>query len=207
MRKIIVLTALSLLLVNCMSFSDRAMRPVRNSITSQMPEIRLEKEMAVAVGGGMFNFLDVINTDDVDLSAVDHLQVAVYQVYPRGGEVNFSDEVFQESLLAKDASLTWERIVKVREEDEQDWVFVGINEKDFALEAVSVFVFERDELVMINMDGDLNQMLEYAFEPARGHRGAYIAEPTSRSLHRGAYNAGWLAMTRVAAFEFAPTHS
>ncbi len=89
MRKIIVLTALSLLLVNCMSFSDRAMRPVRNSITSQMPEIRLEKEMAVAVGGGMFNFLDVINTDDVDLSAVDHLQVAVYQVYPRGGEVNF----------------------------------------------------------------------------------------------------------------------
>jgi len=33
--------------------------------------------------------------------------------------VNFSDEVFQESLLAKDASLTWERIVKVREEDEQ----------------------------------------------------------------------------------------
>ena len=193
MRKIIVLTALSLLLVNCVSFSDRAMRPVRNSITSQMPEIRLEKEMAVAVGGGMFNFLDVINTDDVDLSAVDHLQVAVYQVYPRGGEVNFSDEVVQESLLAKDASLTWERIVKVREEDEQVWVFVGINEKDFALEAVSVFVFERDELVMINIDGDLNQMLEYAFEPARGHRGAY--------------NAGWLAMTRVAAFEFAPTHS
>ncbi|HAO87992.1 MAG TPA: hypothetical protein DCR00_03640, partial [Gammaproteobacteria bacterium] len=64
----------------------------------------------------------------------------------RGGEVNFSDEVFQESLLAKDASLTWERIVKVREEDEQVRVFVGINEKDFALEAVSVFVFERDEL-------------------------------------------------------------
>lgn len=175
MRKIIVLTALSLLLVNCMSFSDRAMRPVRNSITSQMPEIRLEKEMAVAVGGGMFNFLDVINTDDVDLSAVEHLQVAVYLVYPRGGEVNFSDEVFQESLLAKDASLTWERIVKIREEDEQVWVFVGINGKDFALEAVSVFVFERDELVMINIGGDLNQMLEYAFEPARGHRGAYNA--------------------------------
>lgn len=85
--------------------------------------------------------------------------------------MNFSDEVFQESLLAKDASLTWERIVKVREEDEQVRVFVGINEKDFALEAVSVFVFERDELVIINMDGDLNQMLEYAFEPARGQRG------------------------------------
>ena len=38
-----------------------------------------------------------------------------------------------------------------------------------------MFVFERDELVMIDMDGDLNQMLEYAFEPARRHRGAYKA--------------------------------
>jgi len=28
---------------------------------------------------------------------------------------------------------------------------------------------------MINIGGDLNQMLEYAFEPARGHRGAYNA--------------------------------
>ena len=81
-----------------------------------MPEIRLEKEMAVAVGGGVFNFLDVINSDDVELSTVDHLQVAVYKVYPRGVEVNFSDEMFQESLLAKDPTLTWERIVKVREE-------------------------------------------------------------------------------------------
>jgi len=116
MHKVIVLTVLSSLLANCMSFSDRAMRPVRNSITSQMPEIRPEKEMAVAVGGGVFNFLDVINSDDVELSTVDHLQVAVYQVYPRGGEVNFSDEMFQESLLAKDPTLTWERIVKVREE-------------------------------------------------------------------------------------------
>lgn len=175
MRQILILTTLSLLLANCMSFSDRDMRPVRNSITAQMPDIRLEKEMAVALGGGMFNFLDVINSDDVDLSAVDHLQVAVYQVLPHGGEVNFSDEVFQQSLLAKDASLTWERIVKVKEDDEQVWVFVGMNMEDFALEAVSVFVFERDELVMINMDGDLNEMLEYAFEPARGHRGAYKA--------------------------------
>lgn len=175
MRQIIILTTLSLMLANCMSFSDRAMRPMRNSITSQMPDISLEKEMAVALGGGMFNFLDVINSDDVDLSAVDHLQVAVYQVHPRGGEVNFSDEVFHESLLAKDASLVWERIVKVKEEDEQVWVFVGMNMEDSALEAVSVFIFERDELVMINMDGDLNEMLEYAFEPARGHRGAYNA--------------------------------
>ena len=176
MPRIIVLMAAALMLANCMSFSDRPMRPVRNAITEQMPDIRLEKEMAVAIGGGMFDFLDVINVDDdVDLSEVDHLQVAIYQVHPRNGDVNFSDEVFHESLIAKDDSLTWERIVKVKEDDEQVWVFVGMNMRDEALEAVSVFVFERDELVLINMDGDLSEMLEYAFQPARGHRGAYNA--------------------------------
>ncbi len=162
-------------LSSCMSFSDRAMRPVRNSISAQLPEIRLEKEMAVAVGGGMFDFLDIITVNEADLSEVDHLQVAVYQVYPRGGNNRFSDDVFQESLRAKDASLTWERIVRVREAHEQVWVYVGMDIDRQALEAVSVFIVERDELVLINMDGDLHDMIEYAFGPARGHRGAYTS--------------------------------
>lgn len=173
MTRILLGTLVLALFTGCMSFSDRAMRPVRDSISQQMPEIRLKKEMAVAIGGGMFDFLDIITVNEADLSEVDHLQVAVYQVYPRGGDKRFNDDVFQESLLAKDASLTWERIVRVREEDEQVWVYVGLDEDRQALEAVSVFVVEQDELVLINMDGDLHEMIKYAFEPARGHRGAY----------------------------------
>ncbi len=175
MSRFLILIAALALLSNCMSFSDRAMRPVRNSIVEQMPEIRLEKEMAVAVGGGMFDFLEIISDSEADLSEVDHLHVAVYQVYPQGGNTRFSDEVFQESLRAKDASLTWERIVRVREQDEQVWVYVGMDMDRQALEAVSVFVVGKDELVLINMDGDLSEMIEYAFEPARGHRGAYTS--------------------------------
>lgn len=171
-RSLLSITVIALL-SNCMSFSDRAMRPVRNSISEQMPEIRLEKAMAVALGGGMFDFLDIITVNEADLSEVDHLQVAVYQVYPRGGNTRFSDDVFQESLLAKDASLTWERIVKVREEDEQVWVYLGMDLDRQALDAVAVFVVGQDELVLINMDGDLHEMIQYAFGPARGHRGAY----------------------------------
>ena len=173
MAKPLSLIAAVALLASCMSFSDRAMRPVRNSIGEQMPEIRLEKEMAVAVGGGMFDFLEIVTLNEADLSEVEHLQVAVYQVYPRGGGNRFSDEVFQESLHAKDASLTWERIVRIREEHEQIWVYLGMDLQRQALEAVSVFVVENDELVLINMDGDLGEMLDYAFAPARGRRGAY----------------------------------
>ena len=63
--------------------------------------------------------------------------------------------------------------VRVREDGEHVWVFVGMDLDKQSLEAVSVFVVESEELVLINMDGDLNELLEHAFEPARGHPGAF----------------------------------
>ncbi len=69
----------------------------------------------------------------------------------------------------------WERIVKVKQDDEQVWVYVGLNIEENMLEAVYVFVFQRDELVLINMDGDLSDMLKYAVSPAKGHRGVYTS--------------------------------
>ncbi len=172
-RTVIVLTLLSLTLTACMSFSERRLRPVRESIEQQLPEIRLEKEIAIAVGGGMFNFLDLISHNEADLSEVDHLQVAVYEVFPRRGYRQFSDDVFHQSLNEKDGSLLWERIVKVNEEDEQVWVFVGMDMERESLDAVAVFVVERNELVMMNVDGELHELIRFAFAPARGKRGAY----------------------------------
>ncbi|GEM_PF-314901 len=174
-RTLLTLSLVSFMLTACMSFSDRPLRPVRNAIQEQMPEIRLEKEMAIALRSGMFDFLDLISQEEANLSEVEHLQVAVYEVIPRGSEQNFSDEIFQRSLQEKDATLQWERIVKVREDDEQVWVFVGMNLDEQTLEAVSVFVVEQDELVLINVGGDMHELLRYAFEPARGRRGAYTS--------------------------------
>ena len=164
-----------LMLSNCMSFTDRPLRQVRDSIAQQMPEIYLEKEVGIAMGGGIFDFLDVVTLNEADLPDVDHLQVAVYQIHPRGSNVNFTDDTFAESLRAKNDSLLWERIVKVKEEGEQVWVYVGLNIDRNSLEAVSVFVLERDELVLINMDGDFTDMLEYAVSPAKGYRGVYTS--------------------------------
>ena len=174
MKNLVIVLMLALC-TSCLSFTDRPFRPVRDSIAAQMPEISLQKEMGLVMGGGLFDFLDVVTLNEADLSAVDHLQVAVYQVHPRGGYVNFTDETFAASLQAKDASLVWERIVKVKQDDEQVWVYVGLNIEENMLEAVSVFVFQRDELVLINMDGDLSDMLKYAVSPAKGHRGVYTS--------------------------------
>lgn len=40
-----------------------------------------------------------------------------------------------------------------------------------SLEAVTLFTLHNDELVLINIDGDLDQMIEFAMQPAHGHRG------------------------------------
>ena len=54
----------------------------------------------------------------------------------------------------------------MRKEDEQVWVLVGMDLERDSLEAVSVFVLGNDELVSINVDGDLNRMIEFALRPA-----------------------------------------
>lgn len=173
-----LLSALCLLaLASCMSFSDKPLRGVRDSISRQLPEISLKKEFALAIGPGMFNLVDSISLNNSELSEMDHVQVAVYNVHSSGGPVDFSTLNFEDTLIAKDPRLTWETIVKVRDRDEQVWVLVGMDMKRETLEAVVVFSLQQDELVLINVDGNFNQLLEFALRPAEGHRGA----PTRQS--------------------------
>jgi len=170
--KNLILISLLCMFTGCMSFSDRPLRPVARSISQQIPEIRLEKEFAVSIGGGMFKFLDVITLNEADLSAMDHVQLAVYKVSKKGRntEIDFSGLNFEQTLLEKDSSLHWDTIIRVRDEGEQVWVLVGMDLKKLSLEAVVVFVLDQDQLVLINVDGDLDRMLEFAMEPAKGHR-------------------------------------
>ena len=158
-------------LSSCMSFSDKSLRPVRNSITQQMPEIHLEKEFAVSMGGGIFNLLDVITLNEADVSEMEHVDVAVYKVDPGRGDIDFSRLNFEQTVTEKDSSLHWETIVRVRDEEEQVWVLVGMNLDRNSLEAVTVFVLDRDQLVLINVDGDLHEMVDFALAPASRHRG------------------------------------
>lgn len=154
-----------------MSFSDKPLRGVRNSITQQLPEIRLEKAFALSMGGGIFDFIDAITFNVADVSEMDHVQVAVYRVDSGRGDIDFSRLNFEQAVLEKDSSLHWETIVRVRGDEKQVWVLVGMNLEKNSLEAVTIFVLDKDQLVLINVDGDLHEMLEFALEPAVRHRG------------------------------------
>ena len=140
----------------CMSFSDRHFRPVKESIAQQMPDIRLDKEMAFSAGAGLINLIDTLGGNDADLDALNRVRVAVYKVVPANQSKRFNDVVFEM-------------------ESEQLWVFAGLNEADQRLEVLSIFTLERDELVLINVDGDLNSLLQHAMSPAQGRRGVYRA--------------------------------
>ncbi len=157
----------------CMSFSDRHFRPVRDSLSQQLPRMELHKEMALSVGPGMIRLVDVLGGNEVEIDNLRHVRVATYQVTPGNELPRFNDVVFEMALLATDADLVWERIVRVREEDEQIWIFAGMDLVNTRLEALSIFVLERNELTLISLAGDLNSLLQQAMSPAKGRRGVY----------------------------------
>ena len=169
MKKILLVIILTQLAA-CMSFSDRPFRPTRNSIEEQLPDIRLEKEFAISIGNSMLSFLDVVSLNEADISELDHVQVAVYNVESAGQEIDFNEIDFSDTLRSRGRNLHWETIVKVREEGEQVWVLVGMDLARNSLDAVSIFVLENSELVMINVDGGFDRMIEFALQPASESR-------------------------------------
>lgn len=169
MKKVLLVIMLTQLAA-CMSFSDRPFRSSRNSIEAQVPDIRLEKEFAISLGNSMLNFLDVVSLNEADISDLDHVQVAVYNVESAGQEIDFNAIDFSDTLRSRGENLHWETIVKVRKKGEQVWVLVGMDLSRNSLDAVSVFVLENSELVMINVDGDFDRMIEFALQPASDSR-------------------------------------
>ncbi len=166
-----------LLFAGCMSFSDRAMRPVANSIREQLPEIQLEKEFALSVGDGMFNVIDLATPNAGDLTDMNHVHVAVYKVFSSDQAVDFSALNLEQTLMTRDTRLHWETIVRVRKTDEQVWVLVGMDLQQQTLDEVAVFSLGRDELVLINVDGELEDLLRFAMQPAQEHRGTLRENP------------------------------
>ena len=168
--KTALLLLLCLPLAACLSFNDKHFDPLESALQARMPEITLEKEMAIGLGSGLFDLVDLMDSSDADLSKINHVRVAVYEAFPRAGQYRFSDAVFSESLRSQGSHLRWERIVRVRADSEQLWIFAGLNEAEQLLEALTVFVVQDNELVLINLDGGLNELLNYALASARQHR-------------------------------------
>ena len=150
----------------CLSFSDRGFMPVTREISRQAPQLELRKEFALSIGAGLINTIDLLAVgSEFDFSDVDKVQLAVYEI---PYEVEFPELDVAVSLGARDPSLSWEIVVQAREEGERTWVLMGIDQRRQTVEAVSIMVMQQGELVLIHVDGELQEMIEFAFRPARG---------------------------------------
>lgn len=159
-----------ILMTGCMSFSDRSFRPVKRDIAAQLPELTLKKEFAVSIGSAMFNTIDFIAVgSDFDFSSIDKVQIAVYDA---DNIADLSNLNVEQSLMARNPELDWHTVVKVRDLDEFTWVLMGLDQTGTRIEAVSILVMEHTEMVLINVNGELQEMIEFAFEPVSGERGS-----------------------------------
>ena len=110
------------------------------AVMPPQPEITLEREFALSMGGDGFDFLEQISAAVVDDIDTANVKVAFYSVHPLAGQdVDFREVNFDDILRASNPGLSWDTIVKVNDEDEKLWVFVGVNLERQVLAAVSIF--------------------------------------------------------------------
>jgi len=153
-----------------MTFNGASKEAVQDDLSQHMPKITLEKEVALSFGKGLLSLINIVTLNDATLSNLDGVSVAIYNVQGNAQFTDFDEISFTNTLMQQNEALHWEQIVRVREPDEQVWVFAGMNLGDNSLESVSVFVMENDTVTVINVDGELDKMLELALSKSRGHR-------------------------------------
>ena len=108
----------------------------------RQPQITLEQDLAVGFGSGVFDLVELSSLDGAGQAGVDHVRVVMYRVTPVNDQHQFEDSVFQPALAEQGAQLTWKRIVRVRENGQQIWVFAGMDLAALRLESVCVFVLD-----------------------------------------------------------------
>lgn len=90
----------------------------------------------------MLSLIDIVAPNDTEFSQLDDLKVAVYGVSGDFLPTDLDGITFASTLKKQNSELDWEQIVRVREADEQVWVFAGMNVRRNTLEGTP-FLFWR----------------------------------------------------------------
>ncbi|MCB1670181.1 MAG: hypothetical protein R3F41_16040 [Gammaproteobacteria bacterium] len=153
----------------CVSFSDRHFDPVTRELSRQAPELEMRKEFAISIGSTLINTVDLLAVgSELDFSSLDKVQVAIYRI-PLDADLQHVDVT--SSLAELNRSLTWDTVVRVRDPGEQTWVLMGMDERRQTIRAVSLMVVQQGELVLVHVDGEMEQMIDFALRPARERQG------------------------------------
>lgn len=186
------LTALSLgLLTGCMSFNPRSMRQMEAALIESNPDLVIESSRKFGVGGLTLDLVDFAFVHDrhLDISRISRAEIGIYEL---DGTVFFNDFQMPQADASDRNCPRRDVIIRVRENDEHLRITACI--RSGKVTGLSMFVLEPREIVVVNLRGDLeavvNSLVRDSFKNKNHtHAGLKGADDSGGSVaNRGANN-------------------
>jgi hypothetical protein len=163
---ILILSLITLLLPGCV-FVSRDFRLTRDSILDEIGNVDTETEVQLQIGQGLLSLsrmiVSIADHSSESNMAVDYLrdirnvQVGVYKLT----EFNRDKPLIIPPRIARKLSKQgYEPMVKVKELNSATWVMTKIHRK--RLTSLYVIALDRDELVLVEVEGKLGRLIEKA---------------------------------------------
>ncbi|MBN1301919.1 MAG: DUF4252 domain-containing protein [Melioribacteraceae bacterium] len=143
---------------------NRSFKMIRQNLTESL-DVRYEKQFEFSVGsaglmlaGMIVKLSDVEEPVDEILSRVSLLQIGVYEKSRYGDlHATYEDLVSLTELMEMQG---WEYLVRTVDDDEMAAVFVEKDCEEF--NRIYVIAIEQDEMVLVEVHGDLAEIIEIA---------------------------------------------
>lgn len=165
MKKTVLVLLISALpfLTGCFGVSSY-FDSVKDDILQNMTD-RFEEDTEFALGPVTLSVAEffVDFSDDVQaqeiIDAISRVQVGVYKRHYSGGEVSRAG--IMKNIDRRMRKFGWKYIVKNYKQDEVSAVYVG-RTSDWKLSRMFVVSLNKEELVLVQLDGDLDRVFEMA---------------------------------------------
>lgn len=151
------LLALCVVLTGCMSFNPRSLRQMESALRDSNPDMEFESTTKFGVGPLTMDLVDFIFVHDrnIDISKISRADVGIYELKRPLDFVDFKVPQGTD----RNCPLR-EVIIRVTEEDERMEMAVCI--RDDKITGFAMFVLEEDELVVMNIRGDIQGLVSAA---------------------------------------------
>lgn len=160
--RIVALLLAALLLGGCMSFNPRSLRQMESALRDSNPDLDFESTMKFGVGPLTMDLVDFVFVHDasIDVSKISRADIGIYEV-----KGDFDIALFRMPQGRHDRNCPQRDVIlRVREDDEQ--VEMAVCSRGGKLTGFTIFVLEREEIVVINTRGDIPALVSSAI---RGH--------------------------------------
>ena len=159
-----------LLLTGAFAFTGCAGAPqveqVRWEIENRLPGARFEREehfhlgrISMSLLRGLVRLTPVDREDIAPLNQIRSLEIGVYKVHSLPNLDQEADLLSRFEGRLKENG--WSLMLRQREPDEQTWMFVR-SQPDGTLSNFFIVSLEQDEMVLLRMDGRLDQLFAEA---------------------------------------------